>query len=246
MKTVVIIPSRWGSTRFAGKPLARIAGKPMIQHVYERAKKGKNVQEVYVATDDRRISDAVNAFGGKTVMTSAENRSGTDRTAEAADIIGLSPEDIVINVQGDQPLLAPECLDEATAPFFETAAIEMTTLAYKIVEERERIDPKDVKVVMDKEGFALYFSRAAIPFERDAGAIFDTYKHLGVYAYTKRFLDIFRNLPGGVLEDIEKLEQLRALEYGHRIKVIVTVHDSPEVDIPADIHRIEAMLTGKE
>ncbi len=244
IKTVVIIPSRYGSTRFPGKPLARLNGRPMIEHVYRRAFSASSVTDVVVATDDRRILEAVHGFGGKAVMTASENRSGTDRVAEAAAAMGLAPADLVINPQGDQPLFEPVSLDEVVAPFAGDAALQMSTLAFKIVNPREITDPKDVKVVLDANGFALYFSRATIPFARDPDTCFDTYKHLGVYAYTRAFLDGFRRLPEGHLEAIEKLEQLRALEYGHRIKVVITAHDSPEVDLPIDIARIESLMAS--
>lgn len=242
MKIVVVIPARYGSTRFSGKPLAEIAGKPMIQWVYEKTKQASNITDVYVATDDRRICDLVKGFGGNAVITSKENRSGTDRVAEAAKIIGLEMNDIVVNVQGDQPLLAPRCLDQLVAPFFDDPELEMSTLAFKITNKEEIINPKDVKVTFDQQGYALYFSRSAIPYGRDDTMDFDTYKHLGFYAYTRKFLEIFRNLPEGTLEKIEKLEQLRAIEYGHSIKVIITKYDSPEVDLPEDIARIEALV----
>lgn len=244
MKTVVIIPARYGSTRFEGKPLHPINGKPMIQHVYERSRKASRVNDVLVATDDRRIEDAVEAFGGKAVMTSDQNRSGTDRIAEAAALIGLEMDDIVINVQGDQPLMDSRCLDQLVTPFFEEPGLEMSTLAYKIVREREITDPKDVKVTFDNRGYALYFSRASIPLARDPGTRHDTFKHLGFYAYKRNFLEIYKNLEAGTLETVEKLEQLRALEHGYRIKVVVTRYDSPEVDLPEDIPRIEKLMRG--
>ncbi len=242
MRVAVVIPSRYGSTRFPGKPLAEIAGISMIRRVYERAARAERVTEVAVATDDRRIAEAVAAFGGKALMTPESCRSGTDRAAAAARLLGLAPEDIVVNVQGDQPVFAPECLDEVTAPLLEDPSLGMTTLAFEIVRESEITDPKDVKVVMDARGFALYFSRSPIPFGRDPGAVFPTYKHLGIYAYRASFLERFAKLPDGVLENIEKLEQLRALEHGLPIRVVVTAHDSPEVDLPSDIVRIAAML----
>ncbi|MFH2218904.1 MAG: 3-deoxy-manno-octulosonate cytidylyltransferase [Pseudomonadota bacterium] len=242
MKIVVIIPSRFGSTRFEGKPLALISGKPMLEWVYERAKNAERIKDVVVATDDHRIFKAVTDFGGSVLMTAVENRSGTDRVAEAAEKMGLGEQDIVVNVQGDQPLLDPRCIDEVVKPFASDPELEMSTLAFKIVKKKEITDPKDVKVTFDTEGFALYFSRSPIPFGRDSSIRFDTYKHLGIYAYTRRFLDKFRRLPEGKLERIEKLEQLRALEYGHRIKVVVTGYDSPEVDLPEDIPRIEKII----
>lgn len=240
METVVIIPSRYGSTRFEGKPLAIISGKPMIQWVYERAANAENVDTVVVATDDARIVSVVNGFGGKTILTSAENRSGTDRVAEAADKLNLADDDIVVNIQGDQPCIHPECIQEVMAPLKENPENQMSTLAFRIVRSEEITNPKDVKVTFDMLGNALYFSRSPIPFARDTDTVFDTYKHLGIYAYTRQFLEIFRNLPDGRLESIEKLEQLRAMEYGYRIQVVITEHDSPEVDIPEDIPRIEA------
>ncbi|MDM8517637.1 3-deoxy-manno-octulosonate cytidylyltransferase [Desulfobacterales bacterium HSG16] len=242
MNTVVIIPSRYGSTRFAGKPLALICDKPMIQMVYESAIKAERITGVWVATDDDRIRKAVENFGGKVVMTSEDNRSGSDRVAEAAKKLGLDSNDIVVNVQGDQPLLDYRCLDDVVAPFFEENKPEMTTLSYKITDPSEISNPKDVKVVSDLAGNALYFSRSPIPCERDAGSNFDTYKHLGVYAYTRDFLELFNELPSGKLEQIEKLEQLRAIEHGYKIRVIVSEFDSPEVDLPEDIQRIEQKL----
>lgn len=242
MKAVAIIPARYGSTRFEGKPLALICGKCMIQHVYEAASCATHIDQVVVATDDDRIFAAVESFGGRTVMTSQDHRSGTDRVAEAAQQLGLALEDVVINVQGDQPLMDPHCLDEVVSPLLTDPELGMSTLAFRIVNPDEYTNPKDVKVVMDDQGNALYFSRASIPFGRDAGERFDSYKHLGVYAYRRRFLEAFRNLPTGRLEAIEKLEQLRALEYGHPVRVVVTAYDSPEVDLPSDIPHIEKLI----
>ena len=239
MKIVVIIPSRYGSTRFDGKPLALISGKPMIQCVYERAVSAGIVDQVVVATDDARIYGAVTGFGGIAIMTGAENRSGTDRVAEAAEKLNLAADDIVVNIQGDQPRIHPSCIQEVAAPLIKNPDIQMSTLAFRIINPEEITNPKDVKVIFDVLGNALYFSRSAIPFGRDASTVFDTYKHLGIYAYTRRFLDMFRSLPDGRLENIEKLEQLRALEHGYRIRVMVTDHDSPEVDVPDDIRRIQ-------
>jgi 3-deoxy-manno-octulosonate cytidylyltransferase (CMP-KDO synthetase) len=242
MKAIAIIPSRYGSTRFEGKPLAPICGKAMIQHVYEAATRAAHIDSVAVATDDQRIFDAVSRFGGRAIMTSGDHRSGTDRVAEAARLLEMTPEDIVINVQGDQPLIDPRCLDEVVAPLTSDPALGMSTLAFRIVNPKEYLDPKDVKVVMNEWGDALYFSRAPVPYGRDEGQRFDSFKHLGIYAYRCSFLEIFRGLPSGNLEAIEKLEQLRALEHGHRIRVVVTEFDSPEVDLPSDIVRIENLM----
>ena len=246
MKKVVIIPARWGSSRLEGKPLRKIAGKAMIQRVCERCLQARNVDDVVVATDDERIVEAVEAFGAKAVMTGLENRSGTDRAADAARRMGLSEGDLIINIQGDQPMIEPVCIDEVIQPFMEDPGLEMATLGFRIVDEREITDPKDVKLVMDHDGFALYFSRAPIPHPRDAGTNPDYYKHLGVYAYKRGFLETFRDLSSGILEEIEKLEQLRVLEHGHRIKVVITEHDSPEVDLDLDIARIEEKLKAAD
>lgn len=245
MKKIVVIPARWGSSRLEGKPLRPLAGKPMIQHVYERCKAAR-VDEVVVATDDSRILDAVTAFGGRALLTAPENRSGTDRVADAARILGLSEEDLLVNVQGDQPLIHPDCIDEVLAPFALEPDLAMSTLGFVIQDPREITDPKDVKVVLDTRGNALYFSRATIPHVRDGGASSVFIKHLGVYAYTRRFLEIFRNLPSGTLEELEKLEQLRVLEHGYTLRVVMTAHDSPEVDLPEDIARIEAKMLRQD
>jgi 3-deoxy-manno-octulosonate cytidylyltransferase (CMP-KDO synthetase) len=239
MKIAVIIPARFESTRFPGKPLALYKGKPMIQQVYERVSLSDVVTDVTVATDDQRIFDVVCGFGGNAVITDKENRSGTDRVAEAAEKVGLDYDDIVVNIQGDQPEVHPQHLLDVVDPFKTEPDVQMTTLAFKIVKRDEITNPKDCKVTFDSRGYALYFSRSPIPCARDADTIFDTYKHLGIYAYSKRFLDTFRNLPEGRLEVIEKLEQLRAIEYGYQIKVVITEYDSPEVDLPEDIPRIE-------
>lgn len=246
MTVFAIIPSRYGSSRFEGKPLAAIAGKPMVQHVVERAAASTTVDRVVVATDDSRIADVVRGFGGEVVMTSDTLRSGTDRVAEAAERLGLAMTDLVVNVQGDQPLFDPRSIDDLLEPFSRDASPPfMTTLAFAIVREEEIHNPKDVKVVFDTEMNALYFSRATIPFARDlpTGA-YPVYKHLGFYAYPRNFLEVVRQLPTGRLEAIEALEQLRVIENGHRIRVAVTAFDSPEVDLPEDIARMNALITG--
>ena len=175
-------------------------------------------------------------------MTAVNHRSGTDRVAEAAKNLGLSPSDIVINVQGDQPLVNPKCFDQVVEPLLSNDKLGMSTLAFTIIDPREYDNPKDCKVILDNEGFALYFSRAPIPYDRDGSQAFDAYKHLGIYAYTCRFLEVFTRLPVGRLESVEKLEQLRALEFGHRIRVVITSYDSPEVDLPEDVLRIEKLM----
>ncbi len=242
MRIFAIIPARYGSKRFNGKPLALIAGNPMIQHVYQRAAQSNEIHDVVVATDDQRIFNAVTKFGGRCVMTRSANRSGTDRVAEAAHLLDLAPDDIVINVQGDQPLLNPQCLDALIKPLKTGSEPCMSTLAFKIEHCEEFLSPKDVKVVFDRNERALYFSRAPIPANRDDDDGHTAYKHLGVYAYHRAFLDQFAAMPSGRLEQIEKLEQLRVLEQGGAIQVVITPYDSPEVDLPADIGRIEALL----
>jgi 3-deoxy-manno-octulosonate cytidylyltransferase (CMP-KDO synthetase) len=244
MQVVVIIPSRYGSSRFNGKPLADICGKPMIEWVCQRAMQAKCVDSVQVATDDPRIREVVKGFGGNVVMTSPECRSGTDRVAEAAERLGLDLGDVVVNIQGDQPLVDPRCFDAVVQPFHDDPAVLMSTLAFAIVDPREICDPKDVKVTFDNNGDALYFSRATIPHGRDGSHGYDIYKHLGVYAYRRGFLERFRSLAPGRLEEIEKLEQLRAMEHGYRIRVVVSPYDSPEVDLPMDIQRIEEKMAA--
>jgi len=239
---IAVIPARFGSSRLEGKPLVKIAGKAMIQRVYEQARKSSVVTRTIVATDDERIIKAVEAFGGEAIMTSDTCRSGTDRVAQTASTLGLGPDEILINIQGDQPVFDPRCLDHMIRPFETDKNLVMSTLAFKIEDPREITDPKDVKVVFDKNGSALYFSRAQIPFPRDGQIDVDYYKHLGFYAYTKKFLDKIITLPTSVCEDVEKLEQLRILEHGYPIKVVVSDYDSPEIDLPEDIERIEAKL----
>ncbi|MHB8090852.1 MAG: 3-deoxy-manno-octulosonate cytidylyltransferase [Syntrophales bacterium] len=245
-KIVCVIPSRYHSSRFPGKPLADLCGKPMIQHVYERALHAGGVSFAIVATDDERIFKAVAGFGGRAVMTSAALRSGTDRIAAAVENIGLADDDIVVNIQGDQPLFEPLQIGEVVAPLLEDASIPMSTLIYRIVRDEEIVHPNAVKVAFDHNGFALYFSRATIPFVRDQGKKAEYFKHHGIYAYRRAFLRIFAGLPDGTLENLESLEQLRALEYGYRIKVVETIHDSVEVDTPEELARVGRIIRGEE
>ncbi|NKF50564.1 3-deoxy-manno-octulosonate cytidylyltransferase [Shewanella sp. WXL01] len=242
MKVTLLIPARYGSSRFPGKPLAPINGKPMIQHVYERASLAKGLDNIYVATDDDRIKQAVEAFGGQVVMTNPEAASGTDRINDAIDQLGLADDDLVINLQGDQPLIDPISIEQIITLFERhPGEFEMATLGFEIVDKQERDDPLHVKMVFDNDFYALYFSRSCIPFGRDTDD-YPVYKHLGVYAYTRRFVNTFAKLPLGRLEDLEKLEQLRALEHGHKIKVAISAFDSPEVDTPEDIRKCELRL----
>ncbi|WP_196138151.1 3-deoxy-manno-octulosonate cytidylyltransferase [Aliikangiella sp. G2MR2-5] len=242
MSVTLLIPARYGSQRFAGKPLALIKGKPMIQHVYERASQASGIDNVYVATDDERIQAAVEDFGGQVVMTGAEAESGTDRIDDASTQLGLVEDDLIINLQGDQPLVNPETISQIVELFDRPDCdFEMATLGYEITDESELDDPKHVKMVFDDKGYALYFSRAKIPYGRDTSD-YPVYKHLGIYAYTKRFVSRFSSLPVGRLESLEKLEQLRALENGMKIMTAISKYDSPEVDTKEDIEICESKL----
>jgi len=243
-KVVAIIPARYHSNRFEGKPIASIMGKPMIQHVYERALSVPMLSRVVVATDDERIADCVNSFGGEVVMTRADHASGTDRLAEAATKLDIPEQDVVVNIQGDQPMFPAKVVEQVAQPLLDDPTLPMSTLIYRIVRREEIGDPNHVKTVFDRNNFALYFSRSPIPFQRDPHEVVEPtyYKHLGFYAYRKGFLLTFVSLPEGEWERFEKLEQLRALEFGYRIKVILTEYDSVEVDTPKDLKRVEAIL----
>jgi len=242
LKIVAFIPARFHSRRFEGKPLALIAGKPMIQHVYQRAKECPELDEICVATDNLRIYKCVTGFGGQAIMTEASHLSGTDRISEAAEMVNLADRDIVVNIQGDQPIFQPSIISDLIRPLIEDPKTPMSTLMYKIKDDRELNDTNNVKVAVDKNGYALYFSRLPIPFCRDQGSKTVYYKHLGFYAYCKEFLSTFTRLPHGLLEAAEKLEQLRALEHGFKIKVVETIFDSIEVDTPEDIRIVEEKL----
>lgn len=238
MRVFGFIPARAESTRFPGKPLADICGKPMIMRVYDRAVGAAVLEDVYIATDSPEIFDKVLHFGGKAIMTASYHVSGTDRIAEAAAKIGLEGQDIVVNVQGDQPLFETMMLDEVIQPLLEDSAIPMSTLIYKIVRSEEVFHPNAVKTVVDHAGFALYFSRATIPYFRsqDPGPVY--YKHHGIYAYRNDFLQRFPSLKRGFLEQAEGLEQLRAIEHGIPIKTVITDKDSIEVDTSEDLERV--------
>ena len=245
MKVICVSPARYHSTRFPGKALADILGKPMIQHVYERVLKAGNVSLAAVATDDKRIAAAVEGFGGLAIMTAATHRSGTDRIAEAVSRLGIEDTDVVVNIQGDQPLFEPSQIDEVAKPLLDDPTIPMSTLIYRIVREEEITHPNAVKVVFDQDHFALYFSRATIPYVRDNGRKGSYYKHHGIYAYRREFLKKFTEIPEGVLEKLEALEQLRALEHGYRIKVVETSYDSVEVDTREELERVKRLLAAK-
>ncbi len=240
-RTVAVIPARYGSTRFPGKPLALIAGKMMIQRVYERARAAKAVDEVLVATDDERIRCAVESFGGRAVMTSPDHPSGTDRIAEA--VRGVAA-DLVLNLQGDEPLLPPRVIDDLVAAMRSSQA-EMGTVCVPLdLQSAEFANPNIVKCVINARSEALYFSRATIPFQRDAGAGgMPALWHWGIYAYRRDFLEQFVKWSPSRLELCEKLEQLRALENGARIRVLVETRSrSTGVDAPEDVARVETLL----
>ncbi|MBF0328948.1 MAG: 3-deoxy-manno-octulosonate cytidylyltransferase [Nitrospirae bacterium] len=250
MSAIAIIPARYSSTRFPGKPLCMIAGKPMIQHVYENVKRAKGLQNVFVATDSSLIYDAVTAFGGIAVKTYEKHESGTDRIAEAVNNIGtqLNDDDVIVNVQGDEPMIKPEMVDNVVEIMNDSRAA-IGTLAKRITSRKEIEDPNVVKVIFDQDGFAYYFSRAPIPYHRElfgkenfnCDSLY-MFKHIGIYAYRKKVLVEFSKMAASKLESIEMLEQLRALERGYKIKIKETLYETIGVDTPMDIERVEKCL----
>lgn len=232
MQVIIVIPARYASTRLPAKALLKESGKYLIQHVYEGALKAKLAQQVIVATDDERIVDAVHSFGGQVQMTDINHKSGTDRIAEVAT---RTPGDLFINVQGDEPEISPQAIDQLIAILQQNPAIPVGTLATPVTAEEAK-NPNLVKVVCDKSGYALYFSRATIPYLRDANAGKEVgyLGHIGMYGYRRGFLLAYPQLPPSRLEEIEKLEQLRVLENGHRILVAVTGYRSRGIDTPED------------
>lgn len=246
MKALILIPARYASTRFPGKPLAEIGGKPMIQHVVEKA--AQVAQDVFVATDDERIYSCVTAFGGRAVMTSPTHRSGTDRCFEAYSRIveeNHKAYDVVVNIQGDEPFIGPEQV-KALIGCFEDPKIQIATLAKRFEDNAAIFDPNKVKVVFSAEQKALYFSRSAIPYCRgveNADWIDHTafYKHVGMYAYRPEILKEITSLPQGILEQAESLEQLRWLEHGYQIAVRLTDHESIGIDTPEDLKKADLL-----
>jgi len=246
-RTVAIIPARYASTRLPGKPLVDICGKPMIQHVVERTRKALLIDDVVVATDDMRILETVQGFGGKAMMTPAELPSGTDR---AAFVARTMPEaGIIVNVQGDEPVIMPAMIDEAVAPLAADPGIVAGTLVRKIETPEELLSVSTVKAVLDRDGYCLYFSRSTIPFLRDV-PLPDWlsrqvhYKHIGLYVFRKDFLLKFTEMQTTPLESLEKLEQLRILEHGYRIKAVITKHNSIPVDTAEDLERVRRLIRG--
>jgi 3-deoxy-manno-octulosonate cytidylyltransferase (CMP-KDO synthetase) len=240
-QVIAVIPARYASSRFPGKPLAPLAGKPMIQHVVERVKRAQLISRVVVATDDVKIQKAVSDFGGEALITRSDHRSGTDRVAEVAAHV---PSDIYVNVQGDEPLVDPGTIDALVSALQEEDAVQIATPCCVIHTRDDIMDPNIVKVVRNFDGDALYFSRAPIPWVRDRGekVAAQHWKHLGLYAYRRDALLDFPTLPPGDLERLEQLEQLRWLENDYRLRVVETEYDAISVDVPADLERVEKIL----
>jgi 3-deoxy-manno-octulosonate cytidylyltransferase (CMP-KDO synthetase) len=257
LRIVGMIPARLASTRLPGKVLLDLAGKPMVQHVYERARQSQHLSEVIVATDSAEVLAAVESFGGTAAMTSPDHASGTDRLAEVARRTDC---DLIVNLQGDEPLLRPDIIDAAIAPFLNEEGLRLGTIATPITALEEHRQPSAVKVVVDRRGFALYFSRCPIPYFRlDPGATFDEaaprvhpksglhpLKHIGLYVYTKETLLWMASLPRTPLEITESLEQLRALENGCPIRVVEVDYSPIGVDTPEDLERVRKMMTSSE
>jgi 3-deoxy-manno-octulosonate cytidylyltransferase (CMP-KDO synthetase) len=238
---LAVIPARFGSSRLPGKPLASIAGRPMIQHVVERVRRAQLVKSILVATDDERIKRAVEEFGGQAILTRSDHRTGTDRVAEVATHVDA---ELYVNIQGDEPLIDPVIVDAVVSAMLEDESVQIATPCTAITQPNEIMDPNIVKVARDFDGNGLYFSRAPIPWVRDTNTTVAArhWKHIGLYAFRRDTLLEFHTLPPGELEHIEQLEQLRWLENGFRIRVVETDYDAVSVDVPADIERVEKLL----
>jgi 3-deoxy-manno-octulosonate cytidylyltransferase (CMP-KDO synthetase) len=246
MKTIGIIPARYASTRFPGKLLKILGGKTILQRVFEQAQKASCLNEVVVATDDKRIFEHVSSFGGKVYMTSSEHRSGTDRCAEVARQISR-PEDVIINIQGDEPFLSPAQIEQVAAPIIEHKSVQASTLAKRIASQEVLFDPNAVKVVFAADQSALYFSRSTIPFLRGLPreqwikeGVF--YKHIGLYAFRSAVIQAVTALPASPYEQMESLEQLRWLEAGYRIFVGITTEENIGIDTPEDLEKAMGMI----
>jgi 3-deoxy-manno-octulosonate cytidylyltransferase (CMP-KDO synthetase) len=242
-KILGVIPARLASSRFPGKVLAQISSKTMLQHVYERASQARYLSSTIIATDDERVFEVARNFGARVKMTRADHPSGTDRVAEVASAENA---EIIVNIQGDEPLIDPDAIDAAILPMVHDPEVVMGTLKKKIEDPRELTDPNVVKVVTDREGDAIYFSRCPIPFVRSGappGAPQPQhFKHIGLYTYRRDFLLEYSTLPVGPLEQAERLEQLRALENGYRIRVVETEYESLGVDTPEDLERVSRLF----
>lgn len=258
MQAIGIIPARYGSTRFEGKLLQDLCGKPVIQHTWENAKKSKSIEDLIIATDDKRIYNTARGFGAKVTYTSKAHKSGSDRLTEVVSSIDTK---VVVNIQADEPFIHPSMIDDVVSPFLKDKSLHMATLCHKIKKTEDLLDPNVVKVVMDRKGFVLYFSRLAIPYaprttheseaqrslpKGDAQRTMNHYKHIGLYAYTKDFLFTFKSLPQSRLEKIEKLEQLRVIENGYKIKVVETKHDTVGIDTPEDLVKAIEVIKGSK
>ena len=243
MEAVGVIPARYSSTRFSGKVLADICGKPMIEHVWRRAKKALLLDDVVIACDEQSVFEVVREFGANCVMTAKGHLSGSDRITE---VIGPMDVNFVVNIQADEPLIQPLMIDSLIEALQRDSSIYMATLMKKIQDSQDVVDPNIVKVITDKDNFALYFSRAALPYRAEgAEGIPVYYKHIGLYAYTKDYLFTYKNIPVSYLENAERLEQLRVLENGFRIKLIETRFETVGVDTPQDLERVKQLLAGE-
>ena len=242
MQVIGVIPARISSSRFPKKLLKPLLGKSVIEWTWLNAKRSKSLDDLIIACDDEKIINEARRFGAKAVFTSPNHLSGTDRIAEAVSQIDT---DIVINIQADEPLIHPSVVDSLTEVMLQDSNLVMATAIKEIEDEEEVKDPNVVKVVTDKDNFALYFSRAPIPFLRDQSSQVIYFKHIGIYAYTKDFLYVFKNLPPSRLEQVEKLEQLRILEAGFKLKTVLTSFDSWGIDTEEDLEKVERVLTEK-
>lgn len=242
-KAIAIIPARYDSKRLPGKPLRKILNRPLIEWVYESASKASALDEVFVTTDSEEVISCVKGFGGKVIKTSSHHQSGTDRVGEASKKLHLSPEDVVVNIQSDEPLISPRALKALISSIAGDKGIEMATLIYPSSKRDEFEDANVVKVVVDKDDFALYFSRSPIPhFGLGSSNRFVFLKHLGVYGYTMRFLQKIIKITPSSLEKRENLEQLRVLEHGYKIKVVRSLDDSASVNIEEDLKKVERLI----
>ncbi|MFA5410558.1 MAG: 3-deoxy-manno-octulosonate cytidylyltransferase [Candidatus Omnitrophota bacterium] len=241
MNVIGVIPARYSSTRFEGKVLADILGKPMLRHVYERAKEAQLLDDLIIACDDERVASAAKKFGAKAVLTAKGHASGTDRISEVVNPLEVR---IVVNIQADEPLVHPTMIDAVARELLDDKNVSMATAMKRIEDPRDLNDPNIVKLVVDKNNFALYFSRAPIPHHarnsEEKEPVY--YKHIGLYGYTKDFLFVYKNLPASRLERIERLEQLRVLEGGFKIKAIETKYDTIGVDTPEDLEKVKNYL----
>ncbi|MEA3328232.1 MAG: 3-deoxy-manno-octulosonate cytidylyltransferase [Candidatus Omnitrophota bacterium] len=244
MDVIGVIPARYESSRFPGKVLANILGRTMIQWVWEAASKAHLLEDLIIATDDEKVMKAIEAFGGKGILTSKGHLSGADRICEIVNPLDVK---VIVNIQGDEPLIKPAMIDDLASVLVEDPSTQMVTLKHEIQDRVQLHDPNIVKVVTDKDGFALYFSRSCIPYQvkQTEGSVFSphgVYKHIGMYAYTKDFLFSFANFIPSSLEKAESLEQLRVLEHGCKIKVVETKYDSISVDTPRDLDEVKKRI----